>query len=347
MHQDNSTITVTGNTIKYYGFYYPPVGIVDILNLVFLPWDATCYIIDPILAKELPFDEIKKDPNPYVIINTNEGSSHRWFDRLIANLVDAGVKLDHIILRSACLWDPESPIKHIHTIVDECSNFVAVLKQQNINNIAPPTHHFVCLNRDHRWQRYSLVKEILDRNLDRFGEITYINVPSDADRRFASLTKPDVSWEEQRDMSMPSLTGALFNVICETSYEPEPGASQITHHHRPGMTEKSYKCFALFQIPIWLTPYRAVEFYRKLGFDVFDDIVDHSYDQEIDPEKRITMVAAQIEKLCKFDHSELVDFKSKLMDRFTHNLKVLKSYAHNFNSELPQWQVLFPYNDSY
>jgi hypothetical protein len=116
------------------------------------------------------------------------------------------------------------------------------------------------------------------------------------------------------------------------------------HHHRPGMTEKSYKCFALFQIPIWLAPYRAVACYRNLGFDVFDDIVDHGYDLEPDPIKRIRLVTDQIENIVKLN--QLTEIKTKLIPRFEKNWQQLKYYAHNFSTELPQWQTLFLRNKS-
>jgi hypothetical protein len=280
-----------------------------------------------------------------VIITTNEGSSHKWFDRLIPRLENAGVSLEHIVIRSACLWDPDSPVRHIHTIVDECSDFVTML--QDYQSIAiDPTHHFACLNNGHRWQRFRLTCELLKRNLKQFGCISYIQPPPVAAWGFPIvIDKSTISWHEQRNIDFPELSGALFNVICETAYEPEPGSIQLTHHHRPGMTEKSYKCFALYQIPIWLAPYRAVACYRALGFDVFDDIIDHSYDLEINPAKRISMVADQIQTVCDQSLSELIDLKNQLLPRFEHNWSRLRHYAHNFGTELPQWKVLFSGNN--
>ena len=319
------------------------MGIIDVLNLVYLPWNAVFYIVDPLLGQDLPYEQIEQESNPYVIISTHEGASHRWFDKLIPKLIQIGVPTDHIILRSACLWDPDSPVKHVHTIVDECSDFITGLDQSS-SNTSLPIHHYVCLNRGHRWQRYSLVNKILDRNLDQFGKLSYIELPADADYRVVALSRPDINWHEQRNITDPATTGALFNVISETAYEPESDTIQLVHHHRPGMTEKSYKCFALFQIPIWLAPYRAVECYRQLGFDVFDDIVDHDYDLEFNPNKRISMVVDQIETICNLTKSQLAQLKNELMPRFRKNLQILESYAHNFNSELPQWQTLFSYN---
>lgn len=327
--------------IRYFGFDYPPVGIIDVLEQT-APADAKFFIIDPISGAELPYDKL--DANSYVIITTNEGSSHNWFNRLIPMLNEYGVDDRHIIIRSSCLWDPDSPVQHVHTIVDECSDFVTAV-QYHLSWSESPTHHFVCLNRGHRWQRYKLVKSLLDHGLNHKGKITYIKSPSWADSRFLTLSGQDIDWQQQRDINDPGIQGALFNVVCETAYEPEPGSSVLTHHHRPGMTEKSYKCFAIGQIPIWLAPYRAVSCYRDLGFDVFDDIVDHSYDLEPDPVQRIAMVANQVQRVCGLSLSAVVDLKHSYQARFEHNWNNLLRYAHDFSTEIPQWQALFLRNN--
>jgi hypothetical protein len=234
---------LSANVIKHYGFNFPPVGIIDILKQV-APPDKKFYILDPIGGQDLPYSEL--DANCYVVITTNEGSSHRWFDRLIPRLESSGIPLSQIVIRSACLWDPDSPVRHIHTIIDECSDFVSTLPQNQIND-AVPTHHYVCLNRGHRWQRYQLVKDILTRNLKQFGFLSYIELPIGHDTMFETLTKPDPDWQEQRNMTDPELRGALFNIVTETAFEPESTVQSLIHHNRPGMTEKSYKCFALWQ----------------------------------------------------------------------------------------------------
>jgi hypothetical protein len=327
--------------IKHFGFDFPPVGIIGVMEKFVAP-DSKIYIVDPISGVELPYDEL--DSHAWVVINTNEGSSHYWFDRLITTLQCHGVLLDHIVIRSCCLWNPDSSVKHIHTIVDECSNFITML-QDYIPRSTTPTHHFVCLNHGHRWQRYELVKQILDRSIDQFGKISYLQNPNNTDTRFPLIIDQlNITWEDQRDITMPALTGALFNIICETAYEPDPVTKHLIHHHRPGMTEKSYKCFALFQIPIWLAPYRAVACYRQLGFDVFDDIIDHSYDLEPDPEQRIVMVADQIEKITELNYTQLIQIKTELVPRFEQNWITLKKYAHNFETETAQWKVLFAHN---
>ena len=214
--------------IKYFGFDFPPVGIIGILEQL-APPDKKFYILDPIGGQSLPYHEL--DADSWVIITTNEGSSHRWFDRLIPRLESCGVPKDQIVIRSACLWDPDSPVSHVHTIVDECSDFVSTLSHTTINDFRP-LHHYVCMNRGHRWQRYALVKRLLDSDLDQHGAITYVELPANHDSAFRTLTREDPDWHEQRNMSDPGLRYALFNVITETAFEPEHADQPLIHHQR-------------------------------------------------------------------------------------------------------------------
>lgn len=44
------------------------------------------------------------------------------------------------------------------------------------------------------------------------------------------------------------------------------------------LSEKSFKVFAWHQIPVFMSSPKQVETIREIGFDMFDDIIDHSYD---------------------------------------------------------------------
>jgi cell shape-determining protein MreC len=66
--------------------------------------------------------------------------------------------------------------------------------------------------------------------------------------------------------------------------------------------------------------------------------VDHSYDLELDPVRRIELVTNQIEKICKL--TNLNDIRQQLKSRFLKNIATLKSYT-NYQSELPQWKKIF------
>lgn len=332
--------------IQHYGFDSAPVALIHLLKSFDFLDNKRFIIFDPLNGVDFPYEKIQlvSKKNLHIVITTHEGASHLWFDRLLDKLVNqCQIPISSIILRSACLYNPTSTVKHIHTIVDECSDFIYKVNDLNLEMTPHTTHHYVCLNRLHRWQRYALVSNLLDQGLDTFGKISYIKKPPNcADHRFPIMLDyknkhSDVSWQEQRDISHPAIVGALLNVIAESAYEVEPGAVAVELHYLPVMSEKSYKCFAMHQIPIWLAPYRSVDCYRNLGFDVFDDYVDHSYDLEPDPVRRVKLVADQIKNFCA--RSNLNKVRQQLHSRFLKNIQTLKLHTHH-EIELPQWKKI-------
>jgi len=115
-------------------------------------------------------------------------------------------------------------------------------------------------------------------------------------------------------------TNSYINIITETYFDfPE------IH-----ITEKSFRSFYFMQLPIFVATYEHVLHLRKrFGFDMFDDLIDHSYDLEKDPLKRMKMVLEEIKRLN--DNKNLViDFYKKNKNRFEKNLDLFESiYKEN------------------
>lgn len=79
----------------------------------------------------------------------------------------------------------------------------------------------------------------------------------------------------------------LFNVIVETSNIEQDEECWCSLF----VTEKTFKCFAWQQIPIWWSTPGLVNEIRRYGFDLFDDWMDdHSYDQIQDNQKRLDKI---------------------------------------------------------
>lgn len=81
-------------------------------------------------------------------------------------------------------------------------------------------------------------------------------------------------------------------------------------------TEKVWKPFKTHQIPILLALPNSLDVLRNLGFDLFDDFVDHSYDKEQDHRKRVELAFKELQRLSKLD---CVDFYNKNKIRFIKN----------------------------
>lgn len=101
------------------------------------------------------------------------------------------------------------------------------------------------------------------------------------------------------------------NIVTETHY-----LDNVVH-----ITEKSLKPFYYYQFPIIIASHGHVNELRNIyGFDLFDDIIDHSYDNEKDNKKRFELIFNEIKKLQKIITPELYNKNKK---RFMKNHKLI------------------------
>ena len=90
------------------------------------------------------------------------------------------------------------------------------------------------------------------------------------------------------------------------------------------LTEKTIMSIYSGTLPIWVGGWRCADALRKFGFDVFDDIVDHRYQNMQDPFDRCYYAIQQnLHLLQDFDCAN--DFVQKNRLRFESNLQLLKS----------------------
>lgn len=109
---------------------------------------------------------------------------------------------------------------------------------------------------------------------------------------------------------------ALVNIIAET----------MENEGQPiNISEKTFKAFAWHQIPIWHTVNGTVAEVRKMGFDLFDDIIDHSYDNEPNYDIRREMILTQLSLFRhKFNNNySLLNLRQQIFDRLEKNNKIL------------------------
>lgn len=89
------------------------------------------------------------------------------------------------------------------------------------------------------------------------------------------------------------------------------------------VTEKTYKAFAWHQVPIFFAATGHVEQMRKLGFDVFDDLLgNHSYDNETNNHVRKLKVISTLSKFVK-NNPDINELREKIFHRFESNNKRL------------------------
>lgn len=103
---------------------------------------------------------------------------------------------------------------------------------------------------------------------------------------------------------------SYINIVTESNYM----CNEIIHP-----TEKSFRPFVHYQLPLFVASYNHVKYFRDVyEFDMFDDIINHSYDEEIDNKKRIKMITEEIGRLISIKE-DIKEFYIKNTDRFEKN----------------------------
>jgi hypothetical protein len=143
-------------------------------------------------------------------------------------------------------------------------------------------------------------------------------------------SKKAINAKEQRiEKNQQAFNGKIevtFNIINESSDQ-----STKLLYRSIFITEKTFKAFALKQIPVWMAVPGLVNEVKKLGFDLFDDICkNHYYDNTQNEDVR----CGQVVKLCKeldnqFSIDQCQKLRKNIWNRLELNYNLLKKYITN------------------
>jgi hypothetical protein len=118
----------------------------------------------------------------------------------------------------------------------------------------------------------------------------------------------DNCWNFDQNLR-PIYEHSLVEIVPETVFVPQ---SRL-------ITEKFLHSVYACNLPIWVSTRWTVQHIRNLGFDVFDDYIDHSYDNCADPLERIVTA---------------VDSNLKLLKERQHALKVWQILLHRMQKNI-------------
>jgi hypothetical protein len=199
------------------------------------------------------------------------------------------------------------------------------------------------------WFRIAFTEELIKRDLLDYSVVScgsslesnsdgWINlfVSPELQHHFPFLVDGIISRQQEAYLNERSFSRAFINVVSETSHNPVPNSTfnldehiaadpnnrtpdGLHHWTRVFVTEKTTKAVAMRQIPIFNTVQHHVRLMRAMGMDLFDDIIDHSYDEIEDPTERIQAVAAQVEQLYKRGHEYFRNIL-RIQERLEHNV---------------------------
>lgn len=183
---------------------------------------------------------------------------------------------------------------------------------------------------------------------DDYSDVTYQQlIPADLTHLFPMYADGVVKRNDYTSTYPQRAIDSVIKVVLESTYDDvviPDNPHNLSYcggvfSDRVMLTEKTFFGFQSHQIPLYVTVQGHVQVVRDLGFDVFDDIVDHSYDSESDPAKRIQMVADELERLLHNKDSILsaTDVDVRLQRNNDHRLVAYDNIGKQLKDKLTVW----------
>lgn len=184
-----------------------------------------------------------------------------------------------------------------------CACFGVASWNKQISISEPRPYMYSCLNRNshiHRIINWLTLRDVPNGlwsmyNLETTDVVSNINDLGDLNNQWQQEKKL-LSSECINDLSCnhPAFTQSYINIVTETIMRGEVFIG-----------EKTWKPIASGQFFLILGCAGTVSYLRNIGVDVFDDIIDHSYDLEPDWRKRIQLMQQSFQKLVSMNVADL------------------------------------------
>lgn len=157
------------------------------------------------------------------------------------------------------------------------------------------------------------LEETLESDYDNFTDSYNSIIQGGSKLSFYEKNKFEKNEIDSGIIDVTTFKNSYVNIVTETDF-----SANVIH-----ITEKSLKPFYYYQIPIIVAPYKHLEALREIyDFDFFDDLIDHSYDYEKNPSKRMKLIFDEIIKI-KNNPNVIKDFYKRNKDRFINNNKIV------------------------
>jgi hypothetical protein len=115
---------------------------------------------------------------------------------------------------------------------------------------------------------------------------------------------------------------SYINIATESNYFNE-------NNNSVHISEKSYIPFFFYQLPLFVASCGHVKKVREYGFDLFDDLIDHSYDDISNSRDRFFSIVKEIERLSKMKDA-VIDFYIKNEERFKRNKQLIDDFRETW-----------------
>jgi hypothetical protein len=206
---------------------------------------------------------------------------------------------------------------------------------------------FLCLLRRPTLNRAQLARFFLDNigldtvrlsfgsgatgGLDQYRDVVGVDLPLLVDGVLTDRV-------QEFDISNTLFHSCLFNIVAETSSQSEANWRSVF------LTEKTWKAIMQRQIPIWYGVPGLVEHVRSLGFDTFDDILNHHCDAIQDETARHQSVFDLIRQINnQYSLGDCQTLRQQLQPRLEANFEQLLGYFRTNRRQVSNAILEFDY----
>lgn len=235
-------------------------------------------------------------------------------------------------------------------IINQCELYPKVkpVLDKNFNSTKP----FISLNRQNRNHRAVLLSYLFGRGFNEYGHVTFLTQSLNTPNNYLDRIpwRFDERHNEARQIMMDGYEKMKATPLDKTNFEIYKNIGEnnnvvnFNNNLRPLytnsfveivsettfaapsylLTEKTLNSIYGCNFPILITGAGAVAHLREIGFDMFDDIVDHSYDLISNPMDRIVEAVDKNSKLLT-DADYAKEKWLECRDRFLNNIEIAKT----------------------
>jgi len=186
-------------------------------------------------------------------------------------------------------------------------------------------YHYVCLNNNAHRHRQQLIDLVAKHNLLKHGAISWHNGGLDGFHDFKYFNPVKMTLTDSFDRIKPN--EQYFNLPIEYGHSfaqliSETSATAIF------LTEKTAIPLIIGKPFLVATAPGFHRYLRDLGFELYTEIFDYSFDNEPDQEKRFIMVVENFERLCSLPLEKLPNLYKKIENKIEYN----KQHAKQVNN---------------
>ena len=222
-------------------------------------------------------------------------------------------------------------------------------------NLGKRDFMFLCKNKQrkqHRWfticllekyglldkTNYSFLMEPHDMEHHNFRKENFTDFKKIEDKLKKEIVFPKYTKYEET-FNFEKLLNSNYNFAGELTFEDYKNSyinittESVYFDEMVHVTEKSFKPFFLFQLPLFVASKGHVDALRKkLNLDLFDDFINHDYDKEENHTIRLKMIIEECYRLSKLE-KEIIEFLNSNKNRFENNIKLLEDWKMNSSDE--------------